>query len=109
MLTNCIGKVIILTAKSTQYHKHLVCTIMKKEKVQEENCLSFDRFVFLFEIILTTSLVVLVCWQSWAVTEKFLSRPQQISVQYQKLEDLPPIEISICFVDKVTDCSLLFV
>jgi hypothetical protein len=72
-----------------------------KDKVQT----LFNISVLIFDIILTACLTLLVIWQGWAVTDKFLSRPQKISISYKGLEDIPPIAISVCYVLNVTDCS----
>ena len=65
----------------------------------------FNNFVLIFDFLLTACLTLLLIWQGWAVTEKFLSSPQKISISYKGLEDMLPISISLCYILKVTDCS----
>ena len=59
----------------------------------------------IFDIFLTTSLILVACYQGWEVTEKYLSRPQEVNIHFDDLEDLPPVDISVCYVFNIGNCS----
>ena len=64
-----------------------------------------QRLLHIFDIFLTTSLTLVACYQGWEVTEKYLSRPQEVNIFFDDLEDLPPVDISVCYVFNVGNCS----
>ena len=79
--------------------------MMKNKRGKDRNQIHFKSFVLIFDLILTACLTLLVTWQGWIVTKKFISRPQKTSISYRGLEDIPPIAISVCYVLQVADCS----
>ena len=64
-----------------------------------------QRLLHIFDVFLKTFLTLLACYQSWEVTEKFLSRPQEVNIHYGDMEDLPPVDVSVCYVYNIGNCS----
>ena len=65
-----------------------------------------NQIIVVFGALLTLCSILIVCWQGWNLTEKYLSKPQQTSTEYKRLETVLQTDISICYVSKVSDCSL---
>ena len=62
--------------------------------------------ILVLGFLLTLCSILIVCWQGWNVTEKYFSRPQTTSTVYRRLETVLQTDFTICFISKVTDCSL---
>ena len=78
---------------------------MNGKKRKDEDQKHFRSFVLIVDLLLTVSSILLVSWQSWSITEKYVSHPQSSSTSFRGLADVPETVVSFCYLLTVTDCS----
>ena len=96
---------VILTSLPLRV-SHNFLTVHYLSEQKEEQRFN-QRLLHIFDVFLKTFLTLLACYQSWEVTEKFLSRPQEVNIHihFGDMEDLYPVDVSVCYVYNVGNCS----